>query len=61
MTSVRRLRRLIPRRPLSDIESLRLAELQANRLLELREIPGPPLSTDDITWAEDRLRQVGLR
>lgn len=26
-----------------------------------REIPGPPLPVDDATWAEDCLRQVGLR
>jgi hypothetical protein len=26
-----------------------------------REIPGPPLPADDAVWAEDRLRQVGLR
>ncbi len=26
-----------------------------------REIPGPPLPADDATWAEERLRQVGLR
>jgi hypothetical protein len=26
-----------------------------------REIPGPPLPADDASWAEDRLREVGLR
>ena len=43
MTSVPKLRRLTPRRPLSEMEALRLAELQANRLLELFEVPGPPV------------------
>src|SRR4051812_15753481 len=35
------LRDLVPRRPLSFGESLRVAELQANRLLELFAISGP--------------------
>ncbi len=39
-----RLRALMPRRPLSHHESLRVAELQANRLLELTGVrePGTP-------------------
>lgn len=39
-----RLRSLLPMRPLTHWEALRLAELQANRLLELTEIrtPGTP-------------------
>jgi hypothetical protein len=26
-----------------------------------REIPGPPLPAEDVAWAEDRLRDAGLR
>ena len=43
MTSVRNLRQLVPRRRLSSEEAFRLAELQANRLLAMYELPGPPV------------------
>ena len=42
MTSVSSLRQLTPRRALSMTEALRLAELQANRLLEQFAIADPP-------------------
>lgn len=38
---LRDLRRLAPKRPLTFIESIRVAELQANRLIEWRGITGP--------------------
>jgi Zn-dependent peptidase ImmA (M78 family) len=40
------LRALVPQRPLSHAESLRIAELQANRLLELSRIAGPLVPTE---------------
>ncbi len=43
------LRDLVPHRTLSYTESLRLAELQANRLLELFEIEGPLVPAELIT------------
>jgi Zn-dependent peptidase ImmA (M78 family) len=45
MTSViTKLRKLTPTRPLTFIEALRIAELQANRLLELQGVTAPPVS-----------------
>ena len=44
-----RLRALIPRRCLTNYESLRLAELQANRLLELFTIAGPLVPSELVT------------
>src|SRR5205823_2941751 len=37
------LRGVVPVRPLSQSEAMRVAELQAARLLELTEIKGPPV------------------
>lgn len=44
-----RLRDLVPNRPLGHAESLRIAELQAARLLELAEIKRPPVPANIIT------------
>ena len=41
---IRKLRDLVPLRPLSPGEALRVAELQANRLLELSEVSRPPVA-----------------
>ena len=43
------LRRLVPQRPLSFTDSLRLAELQANRLLEAARCTGGPVPESVIT------------
>jgi len=40
------LRALMPNRPLGFAESIRVAELQANRLLQWREVEGPPVPDD---------------
>src|SRR5438132_5978671 len=40
-SAMRILRELVPRRRLTYAESLRIAELQANRLLELFDVRGP--------------------
>ncbi len=44
-----RLRRLVPARPLSYHEALRLAELQANRFRELLDIDAPELPDEALT------------
>jgi hypothetical protein len=46
---LRTLRALVPQRRLSYFESLRIAELQANRMLELFEIEGPLVPSELIT------------
>lgn len=47
MTSVLRdLRQLMPARPLRFAEAARIAELQANKLLEWRGVSGPPVPHD---------------
>lgn len=46
---LRSMRALVPRRRLTHGESLRIAELQANRLLELFQIPGPRVPNELIT------------
>ena len=43
------LRDLVPIRPLTHGEALRIAELQATRFLELSEISGPPVPENIIT------------
>lgn len=43
------LRRLVPRRPLEHHEALRIAELQANRLLAASGFVGPPVPEAVIT------------
>lgn len=55
------LRSLVPARPLTYAESLRIAELQANRLLELLDIEGPRVPSEVVTelprlevrWSDD--------
>jgi Zn-dependent peptidase ImmA (M78 family) len=42
-------RALVPRRPLNYYESLRIAELQANRLLELARIVGPRVPSEVVS------------
>lgn len=42
-------RRLVPRRRLEPAEDLRIAELQARRLLDLLGVTGPPVSITEIT------------
>jgi Zn-dependent peptidase ImmA (M78 family) len=44
-----RLRDLVPIRPLSREESLRVAELQARRLLDYRQVTAPPVPESVIT------------
>jgi len=44
-----RLRDLAPKRPLSLFEALRLAELQANRLLELRNVTRLPVRSEIVS------------
>jgi len=46
---VRLLRDLVPLRPLTPAEALRIAELQANRLLELSGVAKPPVDEAIIT------------
>lgn len=43
------LRSLVPRRPLAYQESLRIAELQAQLLLDLAQVKGPPVPTDALS------------
>ncbi len=43
------LRGLVPRRPLSSYEALRIAELQANRLLEHFQIPSGPVPSEIVS------------
>lgn len=47
--TIRQLRDLVPLRPLSMAESLRIAELQAMRLLELAGVEKPPVPETIIT------------
>lgn len=47
--AVRELRDLVPLRPLTQAEALRIAENQANRLLALAELTGPPFHEEVIT------------
>jgi len=44
-----RLRDVVPIRPLSPTEALRVAELQANRLLEYSSVTNPPVPEEIIT------------
>ncbi len=46
---LRTMRDLVPKRRLTYAESLRIAELQANRLLELFEVMGPFVPTEIVT------------
>lgn len=48
-SSMRTLRALVPNRRLTRGESIRIAELQANRLLELFQISGPKVPSELIT------------
>src|SRR4051794_35994620 len=43
------LRALVPDRPVTYFESLRIAELQANRLLEIFDVTGPAVPNELIT------------
>jgi len=52
---LRDLRALAPKRPLRYAEAIRIAELQANRLLEWRGITGPP-APDSLVRAFPRVR-----
>ncbi len=56
---VRELRDLVPLRPLTQAEELRIAENQANRLLSLAELNGPPFPEEVIRrTASDSGREV---
>lgn len=49
------LRRLTPRRPLGHEEAMRIAELQANRLLQLADVSEPPVP-EEVVAALPRLQ-----
>lgn len=55
---VRELRDLVPLRPLTQAEELRIAENQANRLLSLAELNGPPFPEVIRRTASDSGREV---